>query len=138
MQNSENIGFLIVRVTTAIDAIPISGALVTISKICDGENRNFKSVTTNISGRTESIALEAPLASNSQSPGPSGDAFSTYNIQVEKEGYYTANYLGVPIFAGITSIQTVKLIPYTLEKNLTGSDTEKPRNLVSEEQEPNL
>ena len=138
MQHSENIGFLIVRVTTAIDAIPISGALVTISEDCDGERRNFKAVTTNISGRTESIALSAPSALNSQAPGPSYAAFSTYDVEVEKEGYYTASYLGVPIFAGITSIQTVKLIPYTLEKNLTGSDTEKPRDLVSEEQAPDL
>ncbi len=119
MDNNLNYGFLTVNVTTASGALPIVDATVTVSQLTDGKDTPFAILQTDSDGRTDRILLPAPPQSNSLTPTPIGPGYSLYNIEVEKEGYYTSNYLNVPIFPGITSIQPVKLIPtvsgYTLK-----------------------
>lgn len=109
--NNENhrgsYGSLILQVSEANGALPVKGAKVTIEQK-DGTVINEQK--TNISGKTESIKLYAPLAEYSQSPS-GGVPYSTYNITVEKNGYYTREFLNIPVFSGIESIQSVVLEP---------------------------
>jgi hypothetical protein len=68
------------------------------------------SLRTDNSGRTEKIALDAKDKELSQSPG-NVKPYTTYNITVEKDGFYASEKINVPIFQGITSIQTAEMIP---------------------------
>lgn len=111
MTDNTNFGYLGVTVTTAIDAIPIEGATVTVSQFENGSEIPVKILSTNSNGKTDIILLPTPPRENSLTPNPTGPSYSVYNVRVDKEGFYTQNSLNVPIFAGITSIQPMRLIP---------------------------
>lgn len=105
--NCTGMGRLIVQVSTANGALPIPNATVTVTK-ADGSVISMQ--LTDSSGRTSAIALCAPPSAYSQSPG-STMAYNTYNIKVEKNGYYTEEFLNVAVFDKIDSIQPVALEP---------------------------
>lgn len=112
--NSESIGFLQVAVKTADGALPVPGASVSIYEYLSGEQGQngglLFSLVTDENGNTPKIALKAKSKELSVSPG--NDApFTVYNISVSKDGFYDADYVNVPIFEGVTSIQPVYLIP---------------------------
>ncbi len=115
MNNTQDgYGYMIVHVTTARGAIPLEGAVVTVTDYY-GDNLTERGSTigtyiTNSSGLTDKFALPAPPRSLSMSPG-NGKGYLTYNIQVAKDGYYQQNYINAPIFEGITSIQNADMIP---------------------------
>lgn len=100
-------GRLIVQVTTASGALPIQEATVTITQT---NNDLIEIQTTDKSGRTPGIELPAPLARYSQTPGGIRP-YSTYNLMVEKPGYYTQELLNIAVFDRIESIQPVALEP---------------------------
>lgn len=100
-------GSLIVQVTMANGAVPIPGATVTISE-SNGEVKTIQ--TTDMSGRTPGFELSTPSLALSQSPGGAAP-YTTYNIRVEKPGFYTQEFLNVAVFPGIVSIQGVALEP---------------------------
>ncbi|MBR2387728.1 MAG: hypothetical protein IKB02_03060 [Clostridia bacterium] len=105
-------GYLVVRVSTASGAIPLSGARVTVRGE-DEENKDFfKSVYSGASGLTEKIPLPAPLRSLSESPSTNGERpYALYSIDVFSEGYVDLFLVKVPIFDTITSIQGANMIP---------------------------
>lgn len=103
-------GYIIVRVTTASGAIPLENALVVVTNYNPG-NDIIYAKKTDISGLTEKIALPAPEKSKSLAPG-NGKSYSTYNVVVSKTGYTPQTYINVPIFDGITSVQSADLIPF--------------------------
>ena len=109
---SENgMGYMIVRVTTASGAIPLEGALVTIREYGTGSGGDILySMRTNSSGLTPRVSLSAPPRSKSLSPG-NGKTYSSYNLQVSLEKYNPQQYINVPIFDGITAVQTADLVP---------------------------
>ena len=103
-------GNLVVSVYTASGAIPIEGATVTV-KGSNAEDSGIKTVVyTDRSGNTVHIPLPAPPAKESKVPGNIAP-FAKYNIEVDKEGFNSRNFINVPIFANTTSIQPVNLIP---------------------------
>lgn len=65
---------------------------------------------TDISGKTPTLNLPAPPKAESVSPNGE-DAFSSYIVQTDCEGYVSVQNNGVEIFDGIKSIQNVMLIP---------------------------
>ena len=107
-------GYLIVRVTTARGSIPLEGARVNVRdnspEFAENRGELLYSLVTDSSGVTERISLPAPPKSASTSPG-NAKPFSTYNLEVWREGYYAHQYLGIPIFEGITAVQQADLIP---------------------------
>lgn len=106
-------GYLIVRVTTALGAIPLQGATVLIRNYEEtGEEAGdvIRSLVTDRDGLTPQITLPAPPTASSFVPG-SKDASSFFNIDVSYPGYYLQYYTSVPVFDGITSVQNVDLIP---------------------------
>ena len=110
----ESEGYLVVHVTTARGSIPLEGAAVNIRTNEDADTTPradmLYATTTNRDGNTERIPLAAPPRKNSMSPGEV-PPFSTYHLEVRREGYGMQSFVALPIFAGITAIQPVDLIP---------------------------
>ena len=110
----ESEGYLVVHVTTARGAIPLEGAAVSIRANEDAESTPRADIlyatVTDRDGNTERITLQAPPRENSMSPGQV-PPFSTYHLEVRREGYGMQSFSALPIFSGITAIQPVDLIP---------------------------
>ena len=108
--NSENIGYLIVKVSTARGAIPLEDATVSVRGTPAQSSGIVYSLETDSSGLTPRLALPAPPKSISQEPGGT-PPYSLWNIDVFYKGFSTAHYTNVPVYSGITSIQNADLIP---------------------------
>lgn len=130
-------GYIIVRVTTASGAIPLEDALVSVRSYAEGGDADvIFSTRTNTSGLTERIALDAPSKTLSQSPGNS-KGYKTYNIRVEKDGYGTQFYVNVPVFDGITAVQSADLVPL-LENGQTDREDPYYPGIFYETENPEL
>lgn len=101
---TENTGYLQIFVRTAGESLPVTGAEVLIEG-----NGVTRRLTTDRSGKTERIPLEAPPARSSTEAG-NPDPFAVYRVTVKKEGFYTQTTEKVPLFAGVGSLQPVTLI----------------------------
>ncbi len=122
-------GYLLVRTSTAMGAIPVEGATVTVREhlpngISADRGSVIRVLVTDRDGRTERIALPAPPRSNSISPGDK-IPFATYNIDVEAIGYYRLFFSNVPVYDTITSIQPALLIPIAQNGNQDGVSDEE-------------
>ena len=111
MAEKQSSGYLIIKVSTASGAIPVENVTVVIQGNDPDNQGIFISKVTNRDGLTEKITLSAPDGSLSSAPNPTLRPYSTYNIDVYKEGYYPQHYNNVPIFAGITAVQNARIIP---------------------------
>jgi hypothetical protein len=118
-ENERNTGGLTVSVFTAGGALPLEGATVTVT---DTEGNILRTATTDRSGRTPRFVLPSVRAEEALTPNPSVRPYSIYGIRITKDGYYTHENSGVPVFAGITSVQPAELIPFSLY----GQDGERP------------
>ena len=131
MNNSstENIGYLVVRVSTARGAIPLENATVSVRGTSLQSSDIIYSLETDESGLTPRLPLPAPPKSNSLSPDQS-TPYSLWSIDVFKKGYVTARYESVPIYPEITSVQNAELIPL--------SEGFMPYESVNQNEAPNL
>lgn len=110
---AEGTGYLQMRVTSAGGAFPIENAVVMVLSdplANDAQSSVIRTLRTDASGLTETVPLPAPPRTLSQSPG-SGKPYSTYNIAVYRDGYYSVEGLGIPVFDGIVSTQAINLLP---------------------------
>lgn len=105
-----DVGYLVVRVSTARGAIPLSDASVSIRGEDTDRSGILYSLSTNADGMTERVSLPAPARGDSDRPGAS-KPFATYSVDVFKEGYIPLYFQNVPIFASILSIQPAVMIP---------------------------
>ena len=119
-------GYLLVQVTTANTAIPLSDAFVSISRD-DGQNELLYTLRTGADGRTPRVALSAPAREDSFAPSDI-PPFSTYNIVVQASGFGTANYTHVPVFDGITAFQQADLIPLPANGSPDGFTPNSPQD----------
>ena len=142
--NSEEInkltgtGYLTVRVTTASGAIPLEGAQVGIreySTQSPSEGAFVASLTSGADGTTELIALPTHPKSESLVAGNLAP-YSTYVVEVRREGYSDQTFIGVPIFDGIIAIQPVNMIP--LPESGTAYPPNQENDLFFETQGNNL
>ena len=138
-ENNTGYGYMIVRVTTARGAIPLEGATVTVQnydpEFEKGRGDVIAVYTTGDSGLTEKFSLPAPSGALSMSPG-NGKSYESYILTVTKGGYYRQEYVNVPVFEGITAMQTADLIPLPdngQTDNYTTDDT-----VIFETENPNL
>ena len=131
MNNSstENIGYLVVRVSTARGAIPLENATVSVRGTSVQNSDIIYSLETDESGLTPRLPLPAPPKSKSLSPDQS-TPYSLWSIDVFKKGYVTARYESVPVYPEITSVQNAELIPL--------SEGFMPYESVNENEAPNL
>lgn len=111
MAEEKTQGYLIVKVSTASDAIPIENASVIIQGKDESNSNVLLSLLSDKDGLTPKIALPSPPSELSEAPSPSSKPYFVYNIDVFKEGYYPQHYNGVPIFQNVTAIQNAHVIP---------------------------
>jgi hypothetical protein len=104
-------GYLIVRVSTASGALPLSGATVLVR----GDEENFSAViarlTSGEDGLTPKIALLTPPRSLSMSPASQQKPYASYHVEVYLDGYHDNLTHNIPIFDGITSVMPADMIP---------------------------
>ncbi len=115
---NESQGFLRIWVTAAGGTLPVSGVAVRIQNE-DGDLLYV--LRTGESGLTPTVALSAPPAADSLTPG--SKAYTAYHVSVENNEYTPVPPLSVPIFAGITSLQPITLLPRT---NVTENEARAP------------
>ncbi|MDD3340836.1 MAG: peptidoglycan-binding protein [Bacilli bacterium] len=97
-------GYLVVSVYHDTVAEPVEGATVTVR----GDNYE-QSFSTDNSGKTPTIELEAPLKIYSLTPQTEVRPYSVYQVEVNKAGYETTIINGVQILPDETSLQNVFL-----------------------------
>ena len=137
--NYPSTGYLIIHVTTARGAIPLEGATVTVRNYLPEFDSSrgdvIETLITDRSGNTPRLTLPAPPRAASQSPGEI-PTFSTYNLEVQLEGYNSQQYIALPIFADVTAIQPVDMIP--LPENGTSDPYRPTEDRFYETTAPNL
>ena len=107
-RSQTSVGYLIVEATAAEGALPIEGAVVSVTAPPPSESISI-SVETDRSGRTERLSLPTRAGYYSMTPDEKYP-YSTYTVHVYATGYYPFVATNVPIFAGVTSLQSAPLI----------------------------
>ncbi len=110
-------GYLIVRATTAQGAIPLEGARVDICAYDEEQESDparrgdaVASLLTGRDGSTTRVPLPTVPAAASEHPG-ARRPYARYCADVFLVGYRRQSYIGIPIFDGITSLQSAVLVP---------------------------
>ena len=107
--NLNDTGYLRIFATTEGEVYPIKVARIEISST--GEpNRILEVLTTNESGNSETIPLDAPPLEYSMSPSDN-QPYSEYNIKITAPNYEEQIITGVQILSGETGVQNVQMIP---------------------------
>ena len=136
LQNDQNYGKLVVRVSAASGAIPVAGATVIVRAAQNGAPVQVIGVLkTDESGLTESLSVATPPLSESLTPG-GNQPFSEISAEISADGYLTSVNINIPVYPGITSIQPVSLIP--LPDSLYGSQPSADIVFQNDAQRPNL
>lgn len=128
-KEAENVGYLVVRVSTARGAIPLENAAVSIRGSTPESSGIIHSMTTDRDGLTKKISLPAPALALSGSPG-NPQPFSTWNIDVFRDGYVPVRFQNVPVYSSIVSVQPAVLVP--ISENFTVPE------VYNESEAPNL
>lgn len=111
-------GTLMVRVFTSRGELPVRDASIFLVPHGDQPKDILALRTSGPSGTAAPITVPTPPAANSQSPGQSVP-FAQYDIWVEHAGYHLLVVRGVQIFPGITSFQSLPLIPQNPADGIT-------------------
>ena len=109
-EEKNELGYLVVRVSTALGAIPLENATVTLRGNTEESSGVIYSLLSDRDGLTKKVALPAPPRDLSAHPSQSVP-FSSWNVDVFKEGYVPISFTGVPIYSAIVSVQPAVLVP---------------------------
>ena len=107
---NENVGYLVVKVSTARGAIPLENAAVSIRGNSPETSGIIFSLRTDRDGITKKVSLPSPSNSLSESPG-NPEPFSSWNVDVFKNGFVPVTFTNVPVYSSITSVQPAILVP---------------------------
>ena len=117
----DGIGHIIVEVTTARGAVPLSGVDVVIDRLDADDSKGRQELvaveTTNQSGRTKPVAVNTLRRELSLVPG-NGNPFSTFYITASEKGFEPVKSRPVDVFSNEVSILKIDLIPKP--ENLSG------------------
>lgn len=102
-------GTLRVQARTELGFFPVPGARVTVR--ASGSDQILEEVTTDESGNSPLVELEAPDVAYSLEPQRQVRPYSTYDITVESPEAETVRIVGVQIFAGQEAIQQILTLP---------------------------
>ncbi len=111
------LGKLQIRVVTVIGNRPVSGAAVRVYVSGIPDNVLF-TLTTNESGLTDEIELEAPDISYSLSPSES-QPYAEYTVDVNAEGYEPTEVSSTEILPDSTAILEVRMTPLAESQQFT-------------------
>lgn len=108
LNEEKSYGTLTVNVSSTRGLFPVEGAEVSVFY---GPYENYRLVgeaQTDESGKAV-FRLEAPSAELSETPDSVQKPYATYSVVIDAPGYLRHINLGVPVFAGINSVQDVVL-----------------------------
>lgn len=108
--NLSGIGHLMITVRTANGALPVSGVRITVRSSGDAPEI-LGVLTTSESGNTDTLEIATPPKSASLSPGYAGNPYTNVLIEADKEGFYSGQYISVPVFPDVLTIQPINLLP---------------------------
>ena len=106
MQNGTDKGNLQIRVTSQ-GFFPIEDATITLSYTGD-PSESIEQITTDNSGQTETLVLNAPPLEYSMEPSEQ-QPYAEYTIQVNASGYRPIDISGIAVLPDTTAIQEVTL-----------------------------
>lgn len=117
---------LIVQTRAARGAVPVAGAQITVF-CADNDQTPCASVRTDSSGSTAPIALEAPALT--EHDAETAPPFASYRVSIDHPDYRPVTVLDVAIFADLTTVLPVAMIPprsiEELRKSIIIDSTEK-------------
>ena len=105
-------GGLRIQVTSEVQNIPIEGATVDISYTGEPEEV-LEEVTTDNSGQTEQVELNAPPVEYSLDRTSENQPYSEYTLKISAAGYETITISGTQILAEQVATQTIRMRPLT-------------------------
>ncbi len=112
MDNSSvSSGQLLVSVQGAGGSYPLPGASVTVKVRTKDGLEVLWSGKSDLSGRSAVIEIPTPARSASLTPSGGRKPYAQVVIRAQLDGYYPAEYVDVPVFPGVESIQNVYLVP---------------------------
>ena len=109
-------GNLKVGLTSSLTAAPVANAKVSISYTGIPDS-TLEELTTDSSGQTETLALDAPPLEYSLDPAFDEQPYSEYTLRIEAEGYATISVAGAEVLATTTSLQNLALSPVNAGEN---------------------
>ena len=104
----------------------MENAVCKVTKTFNGEVHTFYTLVTDESGKTPTRPLPAPSKELSQQSGNLIQPFSLYDAMVTREGYADVELKEIPVFDGVSSVQTVSMIPAP-RMNITGEENTNAR-----------
>lgn len=102
-------GFLQVDVVSDTDNFPVTDASVSISRT-EEPDQTLEVLTTNSSGQTENVSLEAPPIELSLEPEDIRP-YAEYTIRITAPGFEPLVISGTEVLADATALQAARLIP---------------------------
>lgn len=101
-----------VAVTTALGALPLAGASVTVSTAADaaGARQLLYAVRTDQGGLTPPLSLPTPPRADSLAPD-GGLPYAVYTVETVQPGYVPLTALHVAMFADVPAVLPVALLP---------------------------
>ncbi len=118
--DTPELGSLQINLTSEINAYPVQGASVRISYTGIPDS-TLEELSTDSSGQTETIELDAPPLEYSLNPKIEEQPYSEYTLHIEAPGYEPVSIAGVEILPTVKAIQNVTMKP---------SDTASPSEEV--------
>ena len=103
-------GYLQMDVVSEANSFPIADASISIART-EEPDQILEQLTTNSSGQTENVALEAPTVELSLNPTNETRPYAEYTIRITAPGFEPVVISGTEILADTTAIQGVRMIP---------------------------
>lgn len=121
-QPSDNIdmGQLNIQLTSSVNTYPIEGATINIS-YTGVPDATIEQLTTDGSGKTETIDLAAPPLEYSLEESNAQQPYSEYTLEISAPGYQPINIANTEILPTITALQNIALDP--IDSNNSMADT---------------
>ena len=108
---SASSGNLLVSVQGAGGSYPLPGAGISVKLRTPDGLEVLWAGKSDQSGQSEVIEVPTPSPEASLTPGSAQRPYSQVIIRAQLDGYYPAEYVDVPVFPGVESIQNVYLVP---------------------------
>ncbi len=109
MQDMVDRGNLSLQVTSTIGLLPVENARISISYT--GDDNVVEEITTDNSGRTETVSLPAPPLEWSLDAEQTNRPYAELNLQITAPGYQPVTIEGSELLADATALQQVRMEP---------------------------
>lgn len=114
-QDNVDKGYLEINAVSEDNARPIRDAKITIAST-GTPNQPIEEITTDSSGKSERLTLDAPPLEYSMAPSDN-QPYSEYNLKISAEGYLDFIISGIQILPGELALQNISMIPAFTNQN---------------------